>query len=716
MGLAIAAAGAGAFGVLALSRGESISAGWLVVAGVCTYLVAYRFYSRYLAYTVFGLDNRRATPAERLNNGRDFHPTNKWVAAGHHFSAISGAGPLVGPTLAAQFGYLPGTIWLIAGVVLAGAVQDMVVLCCSVRRDGKSLGQMAKEEINPVAGVAAMVAVFAIMIILLAVLALVVVNALRDSPWGLFTIVCTIPIALLMGLWMNNIRPGKVMESTVIGVVLLMAALFGGQYVAEHPVWAPAFTWSGTQLTWAVVIYGFVASVLPVWLLLAPRDYLSAFLKIGTILVLGVAIIFLMPPLQMPAVTQFIDGTGPVFAGKLFPFAFITIACGAVSGFHALISSGTTPKMVKRESDVRLIGYGSMLTESLVGLMAMIAAATLDPGVYFAMNVGPAILGTTAESAAVAVAQWGFVLRPEQMNELAQQMGEASLLSRTGGAPSLAVGMAGILGGVFTGAGLALWYHFAILFEAVFILTTIDAGTRVGRFMLQELLGHVYEPLGRTSWYPSIVISSALVVAAWGYFLYQGVVDPLGGINSLWPLFGIANQLLAAVALCVTTTIIIKMGKLKHAWTTLLPLAWLAVATLTAGYQKVFSPLPGLGFLAHARSLANSTNPNAGRMIFNDWLDAGLALFFMIVVVVVILASAREWFMVATKRKPAMVHEAPFVETKLGTGRNRATSARRLRRRVLQRRNQIREPYESGFRQSAAWHAIERYRPRSHCV
>ena len=667
MWLAIAAAGAGAFGVLALSRGETISAGWLVVAGVCTYLVAYRFYSRYLAYTVFGLNNRRATPAERLNNGRDFHPTNKWVAAGHHFSAISGAGPLVGPTLAAQFGFLPGTIWLIAGVVLAGAVQDMVVLCCSVRRDGKSLGQMAKEEINPVAGVAAMVAVFAIMIILLAVLALVVVNALRDSPWGLFTIVCTIPIALLMGLWMNNIRPGKVMESTVIGVVLLMAALFGGQYVAEHPVWASAFTWSGTQLTWAVVVYGFVASVLPVWLLLAPRDYLSAFLKIGTILVLGVAIIFLMPPLQMPAVTQFIDGTGPVFAGKLFPFAFITIACGAVSGFHALISSGTTPKMVKRESDVRLIGYGSMLTESLVGLMAMIAAATLDPGVYFAMNVGPAILGTTAESAATAVAQWGFVLRPEQMNELAQQMGEASLLSRTGGAPSLAVGMAGILGGVFTGAGLALWYHFAILFEAVFILTTIDAGTRVGRFMLQELLGHVYEPLGRTSWYPSIVISSALVVAAWGYFLYQGVVDPLGGINSLWPLFGIANQLLAAVALCVTTTIIIKMGKLKHAWTTLLPLAWLAVATLTAGYQKVFSPLPGLGFLAHARSLANSTNPNAGRMIFNDWLDAGLALFFMIVVVVVILASAREWFMVATKRKPAKVHEAPFVETKLDT-------------------------------------------------
>jgi carbon starvation protein len=665
--IAIAVLGAGAFGVLALSRGETISAGWLVVAGVCTYLVAYRFYSRYLAYTVFGLDDRRATPAERLNNGRDFCPTNKWVAAGHHFSAISGAGPLVGPTLAAQFGFLPGTIWLIAGVVLGGAVQDMIVLCASVRRDGKSLGQMAKEEVNPVAGMAAMIAVFAIMIILLAVLALVVVNALRDSPWGLFTIAATIPIALLMGAWMNNIRPGKVAEATGIGIVLLIAALLGGQWVAAHPAWSAAFTWSGTDLAWAVIVYGFVASVLPVWLLLAPRDYLSAFLKIGTILVLGTAIVLLMPPMKLPAVTQFIDGTGPVFAGKLFPFAFITIACGAVSGFHALISSGTTPKLVKRESDVRVIGYGSMLMESLVGLMAMIAAATLDPGVYFAMNVGPAILGTTPESASQAIAQWGFVLRPEQMNALAQQMGEASLLSRTGGAPSLAVGMAGILGGVFTGAGLALWYHFAILFEAVFILTTVDAGTRVGRFMLQELLKHVWAPLGHYSWYPSILISSALVVAAWGYFLYQGVIDPLGGINSLWPLFGIANQLLAAVALCVVTTILVKMGKMKHAWVTIVPLAWLASATLTAGYQKVFSPLPSLGFLAHARSLTNSPNPDAARMIFNDRLDAALALFFMAVVVVVIAASAREWWMVAVNRKAPRVNEAPYVETRMDT-------------------------------------------------
>jgi carbon starvation protein len=466
---------------------------------------------------------------------------------------------------------------------------------------------------------------------------------------------------------MNNIRPGKVAEATVMGIVLLLAALLGGQYVAEHPSWAAAFTWSGTGLAWAVIVYGFIASVLPVWLLLAPRDYLSAFLKIGTILILGVAIIVLMPPLQLPAVTQFVDGGGPVMAGKLFPFAFITIACGAVSGFHALIASGTTPKMVKSESDVRLIGYGGMLMESLVGLMALIAAATLDPGVYFAMNVGPAVLGPTAETAAQAIAQWGFVLRPEQMSELAKNMGESTLLSRTGGAPSLAVGMAGILGGVFTGSALALWYHFAILFEAVFILTTIDAGTRVGRFMLQELLGYVYKPLGRYSWYPSIIFTSALVVVFWGYFLYQGVIDPLGGINTLWPLFGIANQLLAAVALCVCTTILFKMGKLRHVWVTLAPLAWLGAATLTAGYQKVFSPDPTLGFLSHARQMAASTNPNAARMIFNDRVDAALALFFMAVVLVVIAASAREWWLIAAQRKATSVREAPFVESRLNT-------------------------------------------------
>ena len=661
----VALLGAVGFGVLALSRGETISAAWLIVAGVCTYLVAYRFYSRYLAFTVCGVDDRRATPAERLNNGRDFVPTSRWVLFGHHFSAISGAGPLVGPTLAAQFGFLPGTLWLIVGVVLGGAVQDFIILFASIRRDGKSLGQMAKEEVNPVAGMAAMIAIFAIMIILLAVLALVVTNALRDSPWGLFTIAATIPIAVFMGVWMNNIRPGKVAEATGIGIVLLLLALIGGRWVAENPVWGPAFTWSGTNIAWAVMIYGFVASVLPVWLLLTPRDYLSAFMKIGTIFFLGAAIILLMPPLKMPAVTQFIDGTGPVFAGKLFPFAFITIACGAISGFHALVSSGTTPKMVCRESDARVIGYGSMLTESLVGLMAMVAAATLDPGVYFAMNVGPAIIGTTPDSAAMKVAEWGFMVTPDQLRNLATQMGETSLLSRTGGAPSLAVGMAGILGGVFTGPGLALWYHFAIMFEAVFILTTIDAGTRIGRFMLQELLGHIWAPLARTSWYPSIVLSSALVVAGWGYFLYQGVIDPLGGINSLWPLFGIANQLLAAVALCIGTTVLVKMGKLRYAWVTLVPLSWLAAATLTAGYQKVWASDPALGFLAHARSLANSTNPNAGRMILNDRIDAALALFFMVIVIVVIVACGRECWLVAAKKKAPRVNEAPFVETQM---------------------------------------------------
>ncbi len=665
--VAVAIAGAIAFGMIALSRGETISAAWLVIAGLSSYAIAYRFYARFIATKVFELNPRRATPAERLENGRDFVPTSPWVLYGHHFSAISGAGPLIGPTLAAQFGFLPGTLWLIAGVVLGGAVQDFVVLCASMRRDGKSLGQMAKEEVSVTAGLAAMVAIFAIMIILLAVLALVVVNALRDSPWGLFTISATIPIALFMGVWMTRIRPGRVAETTVIGVALMFAALWGGQWVSQHEVWAEAFRWSGTKLALAVMVYGFFASVLPVWMLLTPRDYLSAFMKVGTIAILAVAIILLMPPLRMPAVTQFIDGTGPVFAGKWFPFAFITIACGAVSGFHALIATGTTPKMVRKEGDAVLVGYGAMVTESFVGLMAMIAAATLDPGIYFAMNVGPGVLGADATSAAAKIAEWGFMLRPEQLTELARQMGEASLLSRTGGAPSLAVGMAGILSNVFSGGGVALWYHFAIMFEALFILTTVDAGTRVGRFMLQELLGHVWKPLGRLSWYPSILLSSFLVVLAWGYFLYQGVIDPLGGVNTLWPLFGIANQLLAAIALCVATTIIIKMGKAKYSWVTIVPLVWLVAATLTAGWQKVFSPLPSLGFLAHATSLVGSTNPNASRMILNDRIDAVLSLFFMTVVFVVILASLREWYLILSKRKAPTLCESPYVESELAT-------------------------------------------------
>jgi carbon starvation protein len=673
---AIAATGGAAFGYLALHRGETINAAWLVVAALCTYSVAYRFYSKFLATRVFELDDTRATPAERLENQVDYVPTNRWVLFGHHFAAIAGAGPLVGPVLAAQFGYLPGTLWLIVGVVVAGAVQDFIILFASVRRDGKSLGQMAREEINTVAGFTAMIAVLAIMIILLAVLALIVVNALRESAWGLFTIACTIPIALLMGWWMHRFRPGHVVEASAIGIALVMLAVVGGGWVADSPTWAPWFTAEGTLLVWLLVGYGFVASVLPVWILLSPRDYLSTFLKIGTIAGLSIAILLTLPEIHMPAVTQFVDGTGPVFSGKLFPFAFITIACGAISGFHALVASGTTPKMVRRESDTRIIGYGSMLAESFVGVMAMIAATILEPGVYFAINAPAGAVGATLEAASQTINGWGFIVTPEQMTTLASQMGEESLLARTGGAPSLAVGMAQIFSGLFGGGAIAVWYHFAIMFEALFILTTIDAGTRVGRFMLQELLGHAWKPLGRTSWYPSIILSSALIVAGWGYFLYQGVVDPLGGINSLWPLFGISNQLLAGVALCVGTTILIKMGKARYAWATILPLIWLLVVTVTAVLQKVFASDPRLGFLAHARSfeaiLARGELPDrvasvaaANQMIFNDRLDAALAMFFLAVVVMVLIASLREWYLILSKKKVPVLREAPAVRTAL---------------------------------------------------
>ncbi len=665
----ISALGAAAFGVLALSRGETINAAWLLTAAVCTYAVGYRFYSRFLASSVFGLDDRRATPAERCNNGRDFVPTNRWVLYGHHFAAIAGAGPLVGPVLAAQFGFLPGTLWLVIGVVLGGAVQDFTILFCSLRRDGKSLGQMAKEEINRSAGITGMLAVLFIMIILLAVLALIVVNALKASPWGLFTIACTIPIALLMGWWMKRWRPGKVGEASAVGAVLLLGALVAGGWVAAQPQLAPVFTHSATSLTWLMVAYGFVASVLPVWMLLCPRDYLSTFLKITTILVLALAILVLLPPLRMPALTPFARlGEGPVFAGKLFPFAFITIACGAISGFHALVASGTTPKMIARESDARLIGYGGMLMESFVGVMGMIVACTLDLGVYFAMNTTPAGLAQASQ----VLSQAGFVVTPDIMHQLATQMGEQTLIARSGGAPSLAVGMAQIFAGVTAALGgrtlVALWYHFAIMFEALFILTTIDTGTRVGRFMLQEIVGHVWPRFGETSWYPSVLASSALIVAGWGYFLYQGVVDPLGGINSLWPLFGISNQLLAAVALCVGTTILIKMGRQRFAWVTLAPLAWVVIVTMTAGWQKVFSPDPRLGFLAHAASLAGSPNPDSARLIFNDRLNTFVALLFMTVVAVLIVTSLREWWLVLSKRKPAAVHEAPYVETSYAVG------------------------------------------------
>jgi len=665
----IALTGAVAWGMLALHRGETISAAWLVLAAVGTYLVGYRFYSRFLAEKIFELDDRRATPAERLDNGRDYCPTSRWVLFGHHFAAIAGAGPLVGPVLAAQFGYLPGTIWIVFGVVLAGAVQDFVILFGSMRRDGKSLGQMAKEEIGPVTGIAAMIAVLSIMIILLAVLALIVVNALKGSPWGVFTIAATIPIAFLMGFWMKVWRPGRTMEATAIGIVLLFAALLGGRYVAESPSLAPLFTYSGPALAYAVIGYGFLASVLPVWMLLLPRDYLSTFMKIGVILLMAVGILLVLPPLKLPALTRFIDGTGPVFAGKLFPFAFITIACGAISGFHALVSSGTTPKMLRRESDARLIGYGGMLMESFVAVMAMAAAAVLDPGIYFAINAPLATLGGTPESAAQVIQTWGFTVTPEQITGLAASVGEATLLGRVGGAPSLAVGMAQIFSHAFGQGLIALWYHFAIMFEALFILTVLDAGSRVGRFMLQELAGHVWEPLGRTSWYPSNIFASAMVVGGWGYFLVQGVLDPLGGINSLWPLFGISNQLLAAVALCVGTTLIIKRGKARYAWVTIVPLMWLLAVTLTAGWQKIFSPDPRLGFLSHAATLigqiaGGSLEPARGaRLIFNDRLDALMVVIFISVVLLVVLSSAWEWLQILRKRKPAVVRESPFVET-----------------------------------------------------
>jgi len=665
----VALAGAVGWGTLALHRGETISAAWLVLAAVCTYLIAFRFYSRFLADRVLGLNDRRATPAERLANGRDYVPTSRWVLFGHHFAAIAGPGPLVGPVLAAQFGYLPGTIWIVIGVVVAGAVQDFIILFASMRRDGKSLGQMAKEETGPVTGVLTMVAVLAIMVILLAVLALVVVNALKDSPWGVFTIACTMPIAVLMGFWMKSWRPGRTLEATAIGVALLLLALVAGRYVAASPTLAPLFTWSGLTIAYAVMGYGFVASVLPVWMLLCPRDYLSTFMKIGTILLLALGILLVLPPLRLPALTPFIDGTGPVFAGKLFPFAFITIACGAISGFHALVASGTTPKMLMRESDARLIGYGGMLMESFVAVMALCAAALLDPGIYFAINAPLPVLGGTAQSAAEVIRGWGFTVSPDQITALAAEVGEKTLLGRTGGAPSLAVGMAHILSGAFGRGLMALWYHFAIMFEALFILTTLDTGTRVGRFMVQELAGHVWAPLGRTSWYPSTVVTSALIVAAWGWFLVQGVSDPLGGINSLWPLFGISNQLLAAVALCAGTTILIKGAKARYAWVTLVPLAWVLTVTLTAGWQKVFAADPRLGFLAHAartaeQVAAGSLEPARGaRLIFNDRLDALVALSFMIVTVVVVAASAREWLLVLMRRRPAAANESPFVET-----------------------------------------------------
>jgi carbon starvation protein len=670
MWLAIAALGATCFGFIALRHGETINAAWLLTAAVCSYLIAYRFYSKIIAANIFALDATRQTPAERLEDGRDYVPTNRWVVFGHHFAAIAGPGPLVGPTLAAQFGFLPGFLWIVVGVAFGGAVQDFVILCASLRRNGKSLGQMAKDEIGPIAGTTALVAVLGIMIILIAVLGLIVVKALAESPWGVFTIGLTIPIAMLMGGYLRWIRPGAVLEATLAGIVMLVIALFAGQWVA-HSTYASMFTLSATALAIIIMLYGFLASVLPVWLLLAPRDYLSAFVKIGVVGALGIGIMIVLPKLQMPDVTKFIDGTGPVFAGKLFPFVFVTIACGAISGFHALISSGTTPKILAREPDARFIGYGAMLIESLVAVMALIAACVLEPGVYFAINAPTAAIGTTAASAAAAVTQWGFSVSPDQLTALANQVGEVSLLSRTGGAPSLAVGMAHLFSQA-TGSvgGMAIWYHFAIMFEALFILTTLDAGTRVGRFMLQDVLGNFWKPLGNSSNMPAVVGTSAIFVGMWGYFLYQGVTDPLGGINSLWPLFGISNQLLAVVALCVGTTVIINMGKAKYSFVTIIPTVWLVIITMTAGYQKIWSPLTNLGFLSHAQMVRdqiasnmlpkNTTVEMARRMITNDRIDAFVAGFFLLAVIVIVFESTRSWVAVINKSRIPRNTEVPY--------------------------------------------------------
>ena len=663
---AVSLLGARSLATIAFRRGESINAMWLVLAALCTYAVGYRFYSKFVATKLLVLEKSRATPAERLNNGRDFVPTNKWVVFGHHFAAIAGPGPLVGPVLAAQFGYLPGTIWIIVGAVLGGCVQDFVILAFSVRRDGKSLTEMAREEVGRVGGLVAFVAVMSIIVILLGAVAVVVVNALKGSPWGTFTIAATIPIATLMGVYLRNLRPGKVLEASVLGFVLVLLAIFGGQWVSQSH-YAGWFTFSAPVLAIAIIIYGFSASALPVWLLLAPRDYLSTFVKLGTIAILAAGIVALRPTLHMPALTRFIDGTGPVFAGSIFPFAFITIACGAVSGFHSLISSGTTPKLIQRETQTRMVGYGAMLAESFVAVMAMIAACVLDPGVYFAINAPAGVVGATPAAAAQTISSWGFAVSADQMATLARHVGEQTLFNRTGGAPAFAVGMAHIFSGSLGGTTLmAIWYHFAIMFEALFILTVLDAGTRVGRFMLQDGLGHVWKPLGRTSWYPSTLLTSAIVVAMWGYFTWAGIKDPLGGINTMWPLFGISNQLLATVALCVATTIVLKRGRVRYVFVTLVPLLWLVLVTFTASYQKVFDPNPRVGFLAHASQLAASPQgANTARLIFNDRLDAAVTIFLVILVATMLLESMIEWARVLSGRKKPVVTETPFVQTKL---------------------------------------------------
>ncbi|TDD92468.1 carbon starvation protein A [Saccharopolyspora karakumensis] len=674
----VALVGAVSWGVIALVRGEEISAAWLVFAALASYAIAYRFYARFITNRVLKTDDERATPAERLNNGADFHPTDRRVLFGHHFAAIAGAGPLVGPVLAAQMGYLPGTIWIIIGVIFAGAVQDMVVLFFSTRRNGRSLGQMAREEIGPVGGVAALIAVLAIMIILLAVLALVVVGALKGSPWGAFSIGMTIPIALFMGFYLRYLRPGKIVEVSMIGIALLLLSIAGGSWVAESGM-AEFFTLTGNEVTFALIIYGFVASVLPVWMLLAPRDYLSTFMKVGVIVLLAVSILVAMPGMKTAAVTDFaLNGQGPVFSGALFPFVFITIACGALSGFHALISSGTTPKMIEKESQIRVIGYGGMLTESFVAIMALAAACIIDPGIYFAMNMPDSALGDTVQSASQAVAGIGFHVTPEQLSAAAAAVEEETLVGRSGGAPTLALGLSEVFSQVMGGDAMkAFWYHFAVMFEALFILTTVDAGTRVGRFMLQDTVGNVWKRFGDVSWKPGNWLASAVIVGAWGYFLWAGVNDPLGGINQLFPLFGIANQLLAAVALAVATTLLIKAGKAKYAWVTLIPLAWDAAVTLTASWQKIFSSDAKIGFFAQRASYqaaldAGQTSKGTAdtveemqKVVVNSTVDGVLSVLFAVLIIIVLVDAVRVWIKALRTTEPLPSTEAEYVKSEL---------------------------------------------------
>ena len=670
--VAIAVLGAYGLGLIALTRGETINALWMVIASVCVYLIAYRYYSFFLSKRVVSLDPTRQTPAWKHNDGLDYVPTNRYVLFGHHFAAIAGAGPLVGPILAAQMGYLPGMLWILAGVVFAGAVQDFMVLFISARRDARSLGDLIKAEMGVAPGVIALFGVLMIMIILLAVLALIVVKALVGSPWGMFTVSATIPIALFMGIYTRYIRPGRIGEVSLIGFALLMLAILCGQYVQDHPSLAHLFTFDGKAIAWMLMGYGFVASVLPVWLLLAPRDYLSTFLKIGTICALAIGIMFIAPELRMPAVTQFIDGSGPVWSGKLFPFLFITIACGAVSGFHSLIASGTTPKLLENEAHIRLIGYGGMLMESFVAVMALTAAAVIDPGIYFAMNSPAALIGTTPEVVAQTISSWGFHVSPELLIQTAKDVGEHTILSRTGGAPTLAVGMAHILQQALGGPSMmAFWYHFAILFEALFILTAVDAGTRAARFMLQDLLGIFSPRLKRTDSLLANLLATALCISAWGYFLYQGVTDPFGGINTLWPLFGITNQMLAVVALILATVVLFKMKRGHYAWVTIFPTIFVLVSTMTAGWQKIFHSNPKIGFLAHAKKFSAAleqgtflppthTAAQMQQVIFNDYVNASLTVLFMMVVTSVLIYGLRA-IRAARLTHQSTAQETPFV-------------------------------------------------------